>query len=578
MVIIANKNYNCPQCGAPIALKSVNTKITSCEHCSSMLSVKEEELEYLGVKSTVLKDTSTIKIGTEGEYNSKHFIVIGRIQVGYEYGFWNEWYIQFDNGINGWMTDTDNGSYFSIEVLEQNKETIANVFGINVNKESDINLPKWNYLKAGELYQIYGRSFLAVDITENKIVGVEGEISRENKVGDDRKAVDLRYGKGFVTADYTNNETVIYIGKYSTEDLKLSNLKTPEEAFNETGYKASEMRAVTCPNCGDTRQKALPNVDKIICCSCSSEITLSTGLIKELKQDKYGSTRFNLYTTLSYKNKEWNVTGILKRTGSQYSWVDYFLTNKDNINETKWLSENLDYNSFFLSKKTNFVPSFNENSIIFENNTYGINSCEKYDGETIYVAGTFNWEVRLGDIVEINEYEIKEDFSYLVEEITIEKNENTKRHEEVVFTYTEKVNLSKTGDEEYKIIDITDATENGLGVKNGPYTFYLNAGKIFFYVLIVSIAFIGITSSVLLGVVIAATLLFTGMFDGDKEDNPEGLTLYRLLTVSGLGVLVLLSIYLLPKVTYDGNSTHGSSYGGGSGYSSSGSYSGGGHK
>jgi hypothetical protein len=45
----------------------------------------------------LMDDPSLIQIGTEGRFRGLHFAVIGRIQLKYDAGLWNEWHILFDD-------------------------------------------------------------------------------------------------------------------------------------------------------------------------------------------------------------------------------------------------------------------------------------------------------------------------------------------------------------------------------------------------------------------------------------------------------------------------------------------------
>ncbi len=48
--------------------------------------------------SEVIEDHTRIQITTSGQYEGRNFAVVGRIQLRYEDGFWNEWYVLFDDG------------------------------------------------------------------------------------------------------------------------------------------------------------------------------------------------------------------------------------------------------------------------------------------------------------------------------------------------------------------------------------------------------------------------------------------------------------------------------------------------
>ena len=79
----------------------------------------------------VLEDYSPIQINTSGEYQSKHFTVVGRIQLRYDDGFWNEWYVLFDDGTGAWLSDASGQYVFTLP------------------QRSGSNVPKFEALKPG---------------------------------------------------------------------------------------------------------------------------------------------------------------------------------------------------------------------------------------------------------------------------------------------------------------------------------------------------------------------------------------------------------------------------------------------
>jgi hypothetical protein len=59
---------------------------------------------------TVLVDYSPIQLGTSGICDGRAFTVIGRIQLRYADGNWNEWCLAFHDRGTGWLGDAS-GSY-----------------------------------------------------------------------------------------------------------------------------------------------------------------------------------------------------------------------------------------------------------------------------------------------------------------------------------------------------------------------------------------------------------------------------------------------------------------------------------
>jgi ribosomal protein S27E len=101
---------NCPACGAPVVFKSSASFHGVCEYCRSTLVRHGGNLENLGRMADLVEDASPIRLGTEGIYKGVHFAVIGRIQLSYAAGVWNEWHVLFDDQRGGWLSDA-NGEY-----------------------------------------------------------------------------------------------------------------------------------------------------------------------------------------------------------------------------------------------------------------------------------------------------------------------------------------------------------------------------------------------------------------------------------------------------------------------------------
>ena len=78
---------------------------TTCEFCHSILVRTDVDLKKVGEVADLPPDSSPIQIGTEGAYQNKSFVVVGRIIYEYEQGGWNEWHIVYNDGTSGWLSD-----------------------------------------------------------------------------------------------------------------------------------------------------------------------------------------------------------------------------------------------------------------------------------------------------------------------------------------------------------------------------------------------------------------------------------------------------------------------------------------
>src|ERR1043165_6717676 len=99
------QKVSCPSCGAEVSFRSSASVMAVCEYCRSTLLKDAESVKDIGKMSEVLEDYSPIQINTSGVFQDRAFTVVGRIQLRYDAGFWNEWYVFFDDGTNGWLSD-----------------------------------------------------------------------------------------------------------------------------------------------------------------------------------------------------------------------------------------------------------------------------------------------------------------------------------------------------------------------------------------------------------------------------------------------------------------------------------------
>ncbi|MGZ3254606.1 MAG: DUF4178 domain-containing protein, partial [Burkholderiaceae bacterium] len=100
------QTVSCPSCGAQVEFRSYASVLAVCEYCKTTILKDADSVKNLGKMSDVLEDYSPIQIGTTGVFGGRSFSVIGRIQLRYSAGMWNEWYVLFDDGKAAWWSDS----------------------------------------------------------------------------------------------------------------------------------------------------------------------------------------------------------------------------------------------------------------------------------------------------------------------------------------------------------------------------------------------------------------------------------------------------------------------------------------
>lgn len=200
---------SCPACGAEVLFKSRASIFGVCSFCNSTLVRHDMNIESLGKMSEMPQDMSPLQIGTTGIFENSKFEIVGRQRIGWENGTWNEWYLHFDSGKDGWLADAQGFYMVSFQILEQFK------------------IPDLGNLKVAQSFQINGGNFTVDDIHEVACIGSQGELPVRSIQGRKSTSVDLiGTADQFGNIDYSVEGDRLFLGKYiDFENLKFMNLR-----------------------------------------------------------------------------------------------------------------------------------------------------------------------------------------------------------------------------------------------------------------------------------------------------------------------------------------------------------------
>ena len=203
------KKGNCPSCGAPVIFKSSASILAVCEYCSSTLVRHDLDLENVGKMAELQADGSPLQIRAEGRYGKVPFTVVGRIQLRYKQGLWNEWHLLFDDQRSGWLGES------------------MGIYAVSFLTQVGDKIPRFEDLRPGERVVLKGESYEVTDVEKVLCIGGEGELPFQIGPGYEAPAVDLTGpGNGFATLDYSEEQPLVFIGEYvEFEELGLSGLR-----------------------------------------------------------------------------------------------------------------------------------------------------------------------------------------------------------------------------------------------------------------------------------------------------------------------------------------------------------------
>ncbi|MBI5624008.1 MAG: DUF4178 domain-containing protein [Elusimicrobia bacterium] len=203
---------DCPSCGAPVSFKSSVTLLAVCPYCRSLLLRKDLDIENLGKAAALMPDGSPMQLGAEGKYKGSPFAVIGRIQLRYPDGFWNEWHLNFIDGTYGWLGEAQ--GLYALSFLDKTAS----------------GLPAFASLVVGAEVLLGSESFLVRDRREAEYVSGEGELPFRVPFGEKAAFADLSGpGTRFAAIDYSETPPLLFTGEYVPFDkLELTGLKKVE--------------------------------------------------------------------------------------------------------------------------------------------------------------------------------------------------------------------------------------------------------------------------------------------------------------------------------------------------------------
>lgn len=381
---------SCPSCGAPVAFRSHASVMAVCEFCRTTVHKDAGAVRELGKVSEVLEDYSRIQLGTAGVHGGRSFTVIGRIQLRYDAGLWNEWYLMFDDGGSGWLGDAS-GQY----TLTQTRIPKGD-------------LPAFDAVRVGGQHELGFGLHVVSDKRVATCIGGQGELPFTVGDGWQARVADLRRGASFATLDYSDGEQpLLYSGAAVTlEGLKCQLLRDDDEIKASAGRYRARVDALSCPSCGTAIQYLPGLASNLVCQACATRLDASTPQAEVLaageRHDKIGLT-LKLGQEAKIGAHDYRVLGVLLRVDDEdEEWTEYLMYSPRmgffwliETVEGWWRADVVDE---WPEPGTPAVPYVQYQNARFERTL-------DYPARVTYAAGAFNWRVKVGDRVRVREFE-----------------------------------------------------------------------------------------------------------------------------------------------------------------------------
>ena len=400
------QQVSCPTCGAPVSFRSAASVMAVCDYCKSTLVKDVDSVKSIGRMSEVLEDYSPIQINASGTFDGRSFTVVGRIQLRYSAGFWNEWYVLDDHGDGAWLSDASGQYTFTREVDAKALPLPS--------------LPRFESIAPGTPLDL-GKApdgsrlvFIAADIRTAQCTGGQGELPFTVGAGYTARVADFRRGKEFLTLDYSESgvegrdgSPLVYRGRSVTlAEMKCQLLRDPETIKDAAGRFKGKISNLECPSCGSAIAFSPGATTHLLCPSCHAAIDASgpvAEVIAAAKRLDAVHTTIALGAKATIAATAYTVIGVMRRaeiSEEAGEWTEYLLyaPQKGFI----WLVET-DEGWERADVLDGWPYWFNANQAVFDGTTY--DKLYDYNAVVRYAVGAFNWKVEVGDTGQITEFQ-----------------------------------------------------------------------------------------------------------------------------------------------------------------------------
>ena len=395
---------DCPSCGAPVEAHSASAVTLVCGYCNSMLVRKDNGVVDSGRDSALLEDFSPLQIGTSGTFVAQRFTLVGRLQVQYDDGAWNEWYALFDDGRAGWLSEA------------------GDLYVMTMPVEID-NPPKFEDTRAGfsEL-TFQDKHYIASDVRKISLkrAAAQGELPFVLKEDTENRVSDWRCENLFITLDYSSETPEAFFGRMvNLDDLKLENTRSEDEIKESAGRLKGSISSENCPNCGSSVHWVNGLTAHLNCPSCGSELAIGKDKAELITANNLRLSQNTMFTlpvgsTGRLKNKEFHVIGAIRylETDAQETFDNLFKGAKHTLTPEGQWTEYLLYNptqgflwlveadeGWNISETLNDWPRLDRNR-----QPQGYGKLYDYGGQVKVASGAFYWRVRNGDLNYYSDY------------------------------------------------------------------------------------------------------------------------------------------------------------------------------
>jgi uncharacterized Zn-finger protein len=371
---------------APVEFTSGSAQVVVCGYCQTVVAKKGANLEALGKIGAIVDTDSPLRLGLDGRYGKLGYKLVGHLQKDHGAGPWDEWYVEFDDGRTGWLSESEGSFHLMFEAGHEEGLKLDDAY-------------------PGQRLHLRNRPFVVEERGHGRVVAAAGQLPSDVDPEQDSYYVDATGPKGtFATLDFgtRTQDPEVFLG----QRLKLEQLGIPMDQLRPRVKKVALQQA-RCPQCnGNLELKAPDSTKRVACPYCGALLDASQGKLAflQLLEKPDHEPLIPLGAKGQLDGVEWICIGFMVRSctveGTRYPWEEYLLFNKTRgftwlmLSNGHWV-----YLKPIDAGEVSLVPRV---AAHYEGRRY--KAFQSVSAVTETVLGEFYWEVRAGEMAQAVEY------------------------------------------------------------------------------------------------------------------------------------------------------------------------------
>jgi hypothetical protein len=363
-----------------------SAQVVVCGHCNTVVARKGLNFEDHGKIGRIVPTDSPLQLGADGRYARQAYRIVGHLQKDHGAGPWDEWYVEFQDGRTGWISESEGVFHLSFDSGVEEGLALAE-------------------LHPGERLHLRNRAWVIEERGHGKVVAAEGQLPSDVDPTQDSYYVDATGPKGsFLTLDFgtRTHDPEVFLG----EALKLEQLGIPAGQLRPRARKV-ELQQARCTQCnGPLELRAPDKTLRVACPYCGALLDASKGKLSFLRllEKPDDAPLIPLGARGTLENTEWMCIGYLVRSctveGVRYPWAEYLLYNK--ARGFTWLMHSNGHWVYLKPLPAGEVSLSPGVAAFYEGRRY--KAFQSVTAVTEAVQGEFYWQVTAGEYAQATEY------------------------------------------------------------------------------------------------------------------------------------------------------------------------------